>query len=65
MTGVVIAGYIFGHTLERFTTINPVVGMTLTGALYRNFGPPNFLKDPTADLIDYHLRFVICLTPLN
>ncbi|CAB3231154.1 unnamed protein product [Arctia plantaginis] len=56
MMGVVIAGYIFGHTLERFTTINPVVGMTLTGALYRNFGPPNFLKDPAADLIDYHLR---------
>ncbi|XP_026738116.1 sodium/hydrogen exchanger 9B1-like [Trichoplusia ni] len=58
MCGVVIAGYIFGHTLERYTTINPVVGMTLTGALYRNFGPPNFLEHPVADVLDYHLRRV-------
>ncbi|XP_021189295.3 sodium/hydrogen exchanger 9B2 isoform X1 [Helicoverpa armigera] len=56
MAGVVIAGYMFGQTLERYTTINPVVGMTLTGALYRYFGPPNFLESPTADLIDFHLR---------
>ncbi|XP_075992174.1 sodium/hydrogen exchanger 9B2-like isoform X2 [Anticarsia gemmatalis] len=56
MVVVVIVGYIFGHTLERLTTINPVVGMTLTGALYRNFGPPNFLQNPAANLIDFHLR---------
>ncbi|KAF9812091.1 hypothetical protein SFRURICE_021448 [Spodoptera frugiperda] len=56
MSGVIIAGYIFGHTLERYTTIHPIVGMTLTGALYRHFGPPNFLDNPSADLIDFHLR---------
>ncbi|CAH0700698.1 unnamed protein product [Spodoptera exigua] len=56
MSGVVIAGYIFGHTLERYTAIHPVVGMTLAGALYRQFGPPNFLDNPSADLIDFHLR---------
>ncbi|KOB75449.1 hypothetical protein OBRU01_07499, partial [Operophtera brumata] len=56
MTGVVLAGYTVGHTLERYTTINPVVGMTLIGALYRNFGPPNFLENPVADVIDFHLR---------
>ena len=58
MCGVVIAGYMLGHTIERYTTINPVVGMTLTGALYRYFGPPNFLDNPNADLIDFHLRLV-------
>lgn len=58
MTGVVIAGYSVGHTLERYTTINPVVGMTLIGALYRNFGPPNFLENPVADVIDFHLRYI-------
>ncbi|XP_049888044.1 sodium/hydrogen exchanger 9B2-like isoform X2 [Pectinophora gossypiella] len=56
MAGVVAAGYVFGHTLERYTTINPVVGMTLIGALYRNFGPPNFLDYRAPDTIDYHLR---------
>ncbi|KAJ0181766.1 hypothetical protein K1T71_002488 [Dendrolimus kikuchii] len=56
MSGVVIAGYTVGHTLERYTTLNPVVGMTLIGALYRNIGPPSFLNHPTADLLDYHLR---------
>ncbi|KAL0894688.1 hypothetical protein ABMA27_013233 [Loxostege sticticalis] len=56
MTGVVIAGYVFGHTLERYTTINPVVGMTLIGALYRNLGPPCFLDNPVADVIDFQLR---------
>lgn len=56
MGGVVIAGYVVGHTLERFTTINPVVGMTLMGAFYRNIGPSSFLSHPSADLIDYHLR---------
>lgn len=58
MTGVVIAGYVFGHTLERYTTINPVVGMTLIGALYRNLGPPCFLDNPVADVIDFQLRYV-------
>lgn len=58
MTGVVLAGYTVGHTLERYTTINPVVGMTLIGALYRNFGPPNFLENPVADIIDFHLRYI-------
>ncbi|XP_037297625.1 sodium/hydrogen exchanger 9B2 [Manduca sexta] len=56
MSGVVMAGYIFGHTLERYTTINSVVGMTLIGALYRNFGPTNYLNNPNADAIDFHLR---------
>ncbi|XP_028176823.1 sodium/hydrogen exchanger 9B2-like [Ostrinia furnacalis] len=56
MTGVVIAGYVFGHTLERYTTVNPVVGMTVVGALYRNLGPPSFLDNPVADIIDFHLR---------
>lgn len=58
MSAAVIVGYIVGHTLERYTTINPVVGMTLTGALYRNFGPTNFLQNPVADVIDFHLRYV-------
>ncbi|KAL4704066.1 hypothetical protein ACJJTC_001988 [Scirpophaga incertulas] len=56
MVGVVFAGYFAGHTLERYTTINPVVGMTLTGALYRNFGPENFLINDIANVIDLHLR---------
>ncbi|KAJ8726271.1 hypothetical protein PYW07_000969 [Mythimna separata] len=56
MCGVVLAGYMLGHTIERYTTINPVVGMTLAGALYRYFGPPNFLDNPSANLLDYHLR---------
>nr|XP_037866608.1 sodium/hydrogen exchanger 9B2 isoform X4 [Bombyx mori] len=56
MSGVVIAGYCFGHALERFTTINPVVGMTFMGALYRNLGPTNFLENSTANSIDFHLR---------
>lgn len=58
MSAVVIVGYIFGHTLERYTTVNAVVGMTLIGALYRNLGPPSFLDDEVADLVDYHLRQV-------
>ncbi|CAH2243116.1 jg14412 [Pararge aegeria aegeria] len=49
-------GYIFGHTLERYTTISPVVGMTLIGALCRTLVPVNFLENPTADAIDFHLR---------
>lgn len=56
MSAIVIVGYIFGHTLERYTTVNAVVGMTLIGALYRNLGPPNFLDDKVADVVDYHLR---------
>ncbi|KAI5641555.1 sodium/hydrogen exchanger family domain-containing protein [Phthorimaea operculella] len=56
MAGVVIAGYVFGHILERYTTLNPVVGMTFIGALFRNLGPPSFLEYPPADVIDYHLR---------
>lgn len=59
MCGVVITGYMLGHTIERHTTINPVVGMTLVGALYRYFGPPNFLENSSADIIDFHLRLVI------
>ncbi|XP_026324152.1 sodium/hydrogen exchanger 9B2-like [Hyposmocoma kahamanoa] len=55
MSAVVIVGYIFGHTLERYTTVNAVVGMTLIGALYRNLGPPSFLDNKVADAIDYHL----------
>ncbi|XP_028041978.1 sodium/hydrogen exchanger 9B2-like isoform X2 [Bombyx mandarina] len=56
MSGVIIAAYCFGHALERFTTINPVVGMTFMGALYRNLGTTNFLENSTADSIDFHLR---------
>ncbi|XP_063617754.1 sodium/hydrogen exchanger 9B2-like isoform X1 [Cydia splendana] len=56
MAGVVAAGYITGHTLERYTTLNPVVGMTLIGALYRNLGTENYLQNPAADALDYHLR---------
>ncbi|XP_013200419.2 sodium/hydrogen exchanger 9B1 [Amyelois transitella] len=56
MAGVAIAGYVCGHTLERYSTINPVVGMTLTGALYRSFGPASYLEDPIANSIDFHLR---------
>ncbi|XP_053605523.1 sodium/hydrogen exchanger 9B2-like [Plodia interpunctella] len=56
MAGVAIAGYVCGHTIERYTTVNPVVGMTLTGALYRNFGPTSYLDDPIANIIDFHLR---------
>ncbi|XP_063529991.1 sodium/hydrogen exchanger 9B2-like [Cydia strobilella] len=56
MAGVVAAGYITGHTLERYTTLNPVVGMTLIGALCRNLGMENYLQNPAADALDYHLR---------
>lgn len=56
MTVVVISGYVFGHTLERHTTLNPIVGMTAVGALYRNLGPPSFLENPVANSIDFHLR---------
>ncbi|KAM3959029.1 sodium/hydrogen exchanger 9B2 [Aphomia sociella] len=56
MTGIAIAGYVLGHTIERYTKITPMVGMTLAGALYRNFGTTNYLEDPVADLIDFHLR---------
>ncbi|KAJ2953554.1 hypothetical protein O0L34_g1156 [Tuta absoluta] len=56
MAGVVTVGYIFGHVLERYTTLNPVVGMTFVGALFRNLGPPSFLEYPPADVIDFHLR---------
>lgn len=56
MAAVVIVGYVFGHTLERYTTIHPVVGMTFVGALYRNIGTSNFLDHPVANAIDFHLR---------
>ncbi|XP_045765238.1 uncharacterized protein LOC123867292 [Maniola jurtina] len=56
MTLLVLTGYVFGHTLERYTTISPVVGMTLIGALCRTLVPVNFLENPTADAIDFHLR---------
>ncbi|XP_047987570.1 sodium/hydrogen exchanger 9B2-like isoform X2 [Leguminivora glycinivorella] len=56
MAAVVAAGYVAGHTLERYTTLNPVVGMTLVGALYRNLGADNYLQNPAADALDYHLR---------
>lgn len=54
---LVIIGYISGHTLERLTTISPVVGMTLIGALCRTLVSQNFLENPTADAIDFHLRY--------
>lgn len=56
MAGVVTAGYVFGHTLERYTTLSPVIGMTLIGALYRNIAADNYLENPAADILDYHLR---------
>ncbi|XP_050360813.1 sodium/hydrogen exchanger 9B2-like isoform X3 [Nymphalis io] len=56
MITLVVIGYVFGHTLERYTTINPVVGMTLVGALCRTFSPKNFLDNPSANVIDFHLR---------
>lgn len=56
MTALILAGYVFGHTLERCTTINPVVGMTLMGVLCKSFGSTNFLQNPSADKIDFHLR---------
>lgn len=56
MSGIVIAGYIFGHTLERYTTVNSIVGMTLIGALCRNIGAPCYLDNEVADSIDFHLR---------
>ncbi|CAH2066541.1 unnamed protein product, partial [Iphiclides podalirius] len=56
MAGIVVAGYVFGHVLERYTTISAMAGMTLVGALYRSFGQTNILEDPVADNIDYHLR---------
>ncbi|XP_032529751.2 sodium/hydrogen exchanger 9B2-like isoform X2 [Danaus plexippus] len=56
MGALVVSGYSFGHTLERFTTLNPVVGMTLVGVTWRYFSSTNFLKNPIADSIDFHLR---------
>ncbi|XP_068621414.1 sodium/hydrogen exchanger 9B2-like isoform X2 [Battus philenor] len=56
MTGMVITGYVFGHTLERYTTISAMAGMTLVGALYKVFGENNFLEDPIVNIIDFHLR---------
>ncbi|XP_059048923.1 sodium/hydrogen exchanger 9B2-like isoform X2 [Achroia grisella] len=56
MVGIATAGYILGHTIERYTTITPMVGMTLAGVLYRNFGTTNYLEHPVANAIDYHLR---------
>ncbi|XP_073941618.1 sodium/hydrogen exchanger 9B1-like isoform X2 [Choristoneura fumiferana] len=56
MAGVVAAGYVFGHTLERYTSLSPVIGMTLIGALYRNIASDSYLQNPTADTLDYHLR---------
>ncbi|KAG7311612.1 hypothetical protein JYU34_002660 [Plutella xylostella] len=58
MAAVTAVGYICGHTLERYTTITPMVGMTLVGAVYRTFGGENFLENPAADAIDFHLRRV-------
>lgn len=57
---MVAAGYAFGHTLERYTTINAMAGMTLVGVLFKIFGNTNFIDDPIADTIDYHLRYVKC-----
>ncbi|XP_041970129.1 sodium/hydrogen exchanger 9B2-like isoform X2 [Aricia agestis] len=56
MTSMVLLGYVFGHTLERYTTIHPAFGMTLIGAICRNFTSTNFLENSTANAIDYHLR---------
>ncbi|CAK1603269.1 unnamed protein product [Parnassius mnemosyne] len=58
MAGIVTVAYIFGHTLERYTTISAMAGMTLVGVLYRNFGQSDLLESPIADAIDYHLRRV-------
>lgn len=58
MGALVVSGYSFGHTLERFTTLNPVVGMTLVGVTWRYFSSTNFLKNPIADSIDFHLRYL-------
>ncbi|CAH0726631.1 unnamed protein product, partial [Brenthis ino] len=56
MATLIITGYICGHTLEKYTTINAVVGMTLIGALCKSFSSTNFLENPSADTIDFHLR---------
>ncbi|XP_072936431.1 sodium/hydrogen exchanger 9B2-like isoform X2 [Epargyreus clarus] len=56
MTAVAVSGYVLGHTLERYTTINPVVGMTLAGVLFRNLASWNHLEDPVANNFDFHLR---------
>ncbi|CAH2104770.1 unnamed protein product [Euphydryas editha] len=65
MMALVLIGYVFGHTLERYTTITPVVGMTLIGALFRTFYGKNFLENPTADAIDFHLRYANTLELLK
>ncbi|RVE42720.1 hypothetical protein evm_012632 [Chilo suppressalis] len=56
MAGTVIVGYVFGHVMERYTSINCMVGMTIIGALSRNLFQYNFLENPIADLIDSNLR---------
>ncbi|XP_050675578.1 sodium/hydrogen exchanger 9B2-like isoform X2 [Leptidea sinapis] len=56
MTALVVIGYLFGHMLQKYTSINAVVGMTLVGALARNLVPINFIENPMAYSVDYHLR---------
>ncbi|XP_013181071.1 PREDICTED: sodium/hydrogen exchanger 9B1-like [Papilio xuthus] len=56
LAAMVAVGYVFGHTLERYTTINAMAGMTLVGALFKIFGQTNFIDNPVTNTIDYHLR---------
>ncbi|CAK1549819.1 unnamed protein product [Leptosia nina] len=56
ITALVTAGYVVGHSMERYTTLNPVISMTLVGALCKIFVPVNILESYTADQIDFHLR---------
>ncbi|CAG4968114.1 unnamed protein product [Colias eurytheme] len=56
MAALVLTGYIFGHTLERYTKVNAVVGMVLVGTLSKIFLPINILGNDSANVLDYHLR---------
>ncbi|CAH4003573.1 sodium/hydrogen exchanger 9B2-like isoform X2 [Pieris brassicae] len=58
ITALVTLGYVVSHTVERYTTLNPVITQTLVGVLCKMFIPINILEDKKADLIDYHLRRV-------
>ncbi|XP_047515983.1 sodium/hydrogen exchanger 9B1-like isoform X1 [Pieris napi] len=58
ISALVTLGYVVSHTVERYTTLNPVITQTLVGVLCKMFIPINILEDKKADLIDYHLRRV-------
>ncbi|XP_045487643.1 sodium/hydrogen exchanger 9B2 isoform X2 [Pieris rapae] len=58
ITALVTLGYVVSHTVERYTTLNPVITQTLVGVLCKMCIPINILEDKKADLIDYHLRRV-------